>query len=509
MITPVAEQQIQTDRDATTRRNSRLAFWVIFSALTALYIACTVIDARRFVWFDELFTYDIARAPSLHQLWAWVLRFDNHPPAAYLLSRFSMAIFGPTPFALRLPSIIEFYLGSVAIFFYLRRKAGDAIGGFAILVLWGTRGIFQYATEARPYALVFMGFAFLLLCWDIAAHYEGRKPALFGVAFSTAVLLSAHVFAPLSLLPFLVAETVRFFRRREPDYPLWSALLLPTVVMLVYVPIIRVYNTILIPPALQASWAKIGTFAFDSFSKALLLAALVFLVLPKAIKGSRPMPKFAAEDLALLACLLFNPILLTMVLMWRHGFFSNRYCLTSSVAIYLALALLLSIPLRPGYAAIGLASLVMIASLVHGVSRVSRLPRVDPVSWATVRPDLPVVASSGATFYEMNHHENPWLLSRLYFLKDRAAAIKYQGINLFDDFEAPDAMKSAGIPLPAHVEPYRSFVAQHREFLVLGDARDWPMRKLADEGAAEEALADYSSQSPYRTGFRLYLVKLH
>jgi hypothetical protein len=240
-----------------------------------------------------------------------------------------------------------------------------------------------------------------------------------------------------------------------------------------------------------------------------MLAVVVLLVLPKAKKGSRPMPKFVAEDLALLACLLLNPILLNLVLMWRHGNFFDRYCITSSVAICLALALLLSIYLRPGYGAIGLASLVMIASLVHGVSRGLELPRVDPLPWSTLRPDLPVVASGGMTFYEMNHHEDPGLLSRLYCLKDRAAAIKYEGTNLLQDFEGPDEMKSAGIPLAGKVESYRSFVAQHREFLVFGGFLDWPILKLRDEGATVEVLADYSNQTPYRAGARLYLITLH
>jgi hypothetical protein len=281
---------------------------------------------------------------------------------------------------------------------------------------------------------------------------------------------------------------------------------------LLYVPVIRGYNTILMPLGVQASWGKIGAFFYDSFAsfgKALMLAAVVLLVLPKPIKRSRPTPRFFAEDLALLASLLLNPILLNLVLMWRHGNFFDRYCMTSLVALCLALVLLLSVRLRPGYTAIALASLVMIASLVHGVWRESGVPRVDPVPWSTLRPDLPVVASNGITFYEMNHHEKAPLLSRLDYLKDRAAAIRYNGTNLFEDFEAPDDMKSAGMPLPATVESYRSFVAQHRQFLVFGGAGDWVMRKLADEGATAETIADYSNQTPYISGSHLYLITLH
>jgi hypothetical protein len=52
--------------------------------LTTLYVIAVLVDSRRFVWFDELFTLDIARSPSLHDLWLRMLRFDNNPPVVVL-----------------------------------------------------------------------------------------------------------------------------------------------------------------------------------------------------------------------------------------------------------------------------------------------------------------------------------------------------------------------------------------------------------------------------------------
>jgi hypothetical protein len=45
------------------------------------------LENRRYVWFDELFTFDIARSASLKQLWYRELKFDCNPPSVYLLSR--------------------------------------------------------------------------------------------------------------------------------------------------------------------------------------------------------------------------------------------------------------------------------------------------------------------------------------------------------------------------------------------------------------------------------------
>src|ERR1700761_5559405 len=77
--------------------------WFVVAALTVLYVIVVAIGNRRYVWFDELFTLDIARSTSLHELWYRVQHFDSNPPTVYLLSRISTSVFGPTPFGLRFP----------------------------------------------------------------------------------------------------------------------------------------------------------------------------------------------------------------------------------------------------------------------------------------------------------------------------------------------------------------------------------------------------------------------
>src|ERR1700733_12592561 len=69
-------------------------FWFASIALTILYLLFVSTGNRRYVWFDELFTFDIANSPSLIELWHRELSFDMQPPAGYLLSRASMHIFG-------------------------------------------------------------------------------------------------------------------------------------------------------------------------------------------------------------------------------------------------------------------------------------------------------------------------------------------------------------------------------------------------------------------------------
>ena len=150
-----------------------------------------------------------------------------------------MSLFGPTPFGLRFPSMFEFYIGSMAILLYVKRKASIAFAGVAVLMLWAaapTLFLRGRSPAIRTHLrLLCMPFAFM-------GHGDQSSPrglALFGIAISTLLMSAAHIFAPLTLFAFVVAEAVRYWRRREPDYALWAALLLPMLVMLIYIPLIR------------------------------------------------------------------------------------------------------------------------------------------------------------------------------------------------------------------------------------------------------------------------------
>ena len=241
MKAPALEQSGTTCATKSPERSStKREFWFLFSGLTLLFIFVLTIGNRRYVWYDELFTFDIARSTSLQQLWNR-LKFDNHTPTVYLLSRLSMTVLGPTPLGLRqlASMMIEFYVGSMAILLYVKRKAGIAFAGVAVLMLWVAAPTLFYAVEARPYALVFASFACLLLSWDTAIRAQPRGLALFGIAISTLLLSAAHFFAPFTLFAFVAAEALRYWRRRKRDYALWAALLLPMLIMVIYIPLIR------------------------------------------------------------------------------------------------------------------------------------------------------------------------------------------------------------------------------------------------------------------------------
>ena len=507
MKAPAVDQQGTTCATTLERSSTKREFWFLLSGLTLLYIFVLTIGSRRYVWYDELFTFDIARSTSLQQLWNR-LKFDNHTPTVYLLSRLSMSVFGPTPLGLRFPSMIEFYVGSMAVLLYVKRKASIAFAGVAVLMLWAAAPTLFYAVEARPYALIFASFACLLLSWDTAIRAQPRGLALFGIAISTLLMSAAHVFAPFTLFAFVVAEALRCWRRGKPDYALWAALLLPMLIMVIYIPLIRASEGIVF--GVHASFNTMGKFFEDTLNGPIMFFVLLAtLLVPQPRKDREIRPEFLPEEFMLLACMFLSPILLSLILMHRQGAFYDRYGIASQVAILAALSIFLAYRLRLSRVAAWAASIVLLFFLLRNqVWHVLRDPvAANAAILASVEPKLPIVVGEGMVFMEMNHHEEAAVASRLYFLKDAEASMRYVHSNIYQTFEAPDDMKAAGFPIHGKIEQYSSFVSQHRQFLLIGAPVQWVFIKLRLDGASIAYLDDYKEAKSHSDTV-LYLVTM-
>ena len=115
-----------------------------------------------------------------------------------------------------------------------------------------------------------------------------------------------HVFAPFTLFAFVVAEGVRFRRRRKPDYPLWAALLLPMLSMLFYIPLIRAFGGLVVRD--PASYHTIIFF----FEETLAGQIMVFVLLSALLVPLRERPRnqdqeFSAEEIALIGLHVSKP----------------------------------------------------------------------------------------------------------------------------------------------------------------------------------------------------------
>ena len=106
---------------------------LILAGIVLVYLLVTSLQARRELWHDELYTYYIAKAPSISQLFQEI-KLDLNPPLMYLAERASLHVLGDNNYAARFPSIIAFLFGSLCFYAFVSRRLRPVYGILAMLV---------------------------------------------------------------------------------------------------------------------------------------------------------------------------------------------------------------------------------------------------------------------------------------------------------------------------------------------------------------------------------------
>ena len=475
--------------------------------LTILYVILVAPLIARRLWFDELFTYYIARATTLPRLFDALAHTDLNPPLVYLLVRFFHGLFGTSELVTRLPVAVAFYLGSALAFVFLKRRVGVWWSAAAILLFWST-SYFRYATVARPYGLLIGFFGLTLISYDSSGRTRRRVWAGAGLAVGCVGMMLSHVFAPVSILPFCAAEMIRTIRQRRIDMAIWASLLAPVTIGLAYIPATRNFEHIYFPDIYQAS----GMQTLHFFTRLGLIYVLPWLPIaigvacfaaPYSAKKPRNVPA-SGPAIAWMLALLAAPALLNILLIRTGGAFWERYCITSALAFYMmvgiALAWLTGFRRSSGLAAVLIFS---IGAYLNGYASDSQTPK--PAAMGSIRGDLPLVAASGLTFLELDsRYETGRTTVSLLLLLDRTAAMEeYTHSTIFENM----SLLTQYFPIRSHVSSYDAFVSAHPHFLVLARAdylEPWVLQKLCDAGSRIRLVQSLSGQD---RDFQLYDVQ--
>jgi len=471
------------------------------AGLLVLYGFLIAIANQRHLWHDELYTFYIAQAPTLSDLWR-DLRVDLNPPLIYLAARTAMSVFGNTAFAVRLPSMLAFFGGSLCLYALVRRHLQSTnYAALAVLIFWSTPA-FYFATEARPYALVLGFFSVAMLAWWIAIESPRTYWPILTLAAAVAGMMLSHFFAVLFLTPFFLAEGIRCIRQRRPDWLIAAALLLPCGLPFFF---LRMQSGAAFPPAFQAGIRKMVSYYYWTLYEegwVLLIALCAALAVYRFRNRATPNPPtYTATEATFVASLLALPIVVNSAIMFLHGAFFTRYAAPALLAYPLVLVVLLAKSTNTNRL-----SAIVMCSLLALYIPAQHLAKPIPKhsNFAQIHPELPLVAASGLTFLEMDHEESLATVNRLYYLTDRESAMKYAHATIFEGL--PDFKQL--LPVRAHVEPLRQFLPDHPKFLVLGTpdyAEDWLIRYLFANHAKLEFLGNFPSE--YKDS-QLFLVSL-
>lgn len=452
------------------------------------------------LWYDELFTFHVSRLTSIGAIRdALASGLDQQPLPYFALHHSVFRMFGEGPLATRLPELAGFALMTGGVFAFVSHRAGAVCGALAAVACWSTEAR-QYATEARPYALLAGFSAVSIACWQRSTDGGRRGAWLAGLAVSLFGVVSSHWYGVLVVVPLAIGEGLRSLRRKKIDVAVWvafGAAVLPIVFFLL--PILASLT------GLRASfWSRpTPAFAVEFYGWLLAPAAIplaatlagfgVWLAAgspgrrtPQDGEAQIPVHEVgAALALALLPCFgLALAVVFTNALNERYVIpavvglaalfgFAARTATTRPLVLVSWLVLVLGS---------FLARQVLVARWVYqDRDRVSAV-HIDA---ARAEPALPIVVQDPLVFLEYAKHAPAPIVARLRYLADPAAQQAFTG---FANVDPGLLVVRAHTDLP--IEPAGDFLASHERFYLLWTPGrfGWLLQKLSRDGVGLEVI---------------------
>lgn len=192
--------------------------WVVWtSALVLVAVLFAASIGHEPLWLDETYSFAMSQHGFVD-----ILRLtagDVHPPLYYLILRATALLFGDSPVALRLPSLLA-TLGLLALGAGpVRRIWGERTSYFYALLVATSPGILCFAQEARMYALATLLVTGAVLYGQLVLNEERRSDLVwFGVLTWAAGM--THYFGLVAVgmngLFLLAAATTIKHRRTKP-----------------------------------------------------------------------------------------------------------------------------------------------------------------------------------------------------------------------------------------------------------------------------------------------------
>ncbi|HEY0758003.1 MAG TPA: glycosyltransferase family 39 protein [Acidisarcina sp.] len=487
---------------------TRLSEWTERHAGALLPLILIAFAAQRWVassarplWFDEMFTFDLATAPTW-RLFKAGLTADGNPPVYALLARVSMHIFGASEAALRLPSLIAYLAAIVLLYKFVRYRQDGLTALLAVMVFVTHPWPSYYATEARPYAIVLLFAALSLTGWRMAvsAHHPRRWGIWIMSASIAAAVLSYHMALPAVLLPVAAGELWRSFQRKRLDLALigaGAAALLPLVYTL---RLIRATKTLMLAHVLQNQPVSLVNLVhgYEQIPSPYLffvsLAAFVLTLYLTRHRAPAVSPLISWPGYELFALLVLCANLATVFILIRlstHYYAGPRYGISSFWGVAILEALLFSAFL-PEFRLVLLVLLTPL--LLRGIHPSTRM--ADPVlSCLQSLPVQPIVVGRGLYYPSAWHYAAPPLRSRLFYLSgaENASLGRYSVEDLAIVLAEPLA--------PMQVSELRPFLATNPHFLVVTDDAGMPdevelLKYLTAHGFHMEVMKEPSCEAP-------------
>jgi hypothetical protein len=413
-------------------------YWLIVSMVAAVQmVAAAVVDFRRKLWIDELYTLLTANQKNIWEIIkATIEGCDGAPPMYAILVHALLPLFPSEEFAVRLWATIGYGAMVLLTAAFFRRifSASYALAAVFLICLC----TFEYAYEGRGYGLA-LGFAgCALYCWRIMAE---NKPSAWSRAFfvlSAAMMTALHFYAMLFFVPLFLADLDRGYRGGRMNWKVWTATAAAIVIVLcMHYSIIAASRKFLQYYWAPALWKDFpGVLPLNITTKyvyelGVALFAVAFLLhrrrFAKAAGG-------LLHEYVWTAFLLYylSPAALFALSIYTTHVFVNRYALWMVIGagglVVGLFALAAKVSERTGAV---LAGLLMLAVMVAPIRKAFEKPRLleseDAMKEAIGLPhdNTAIVVADHHVFMELYHYTPERLRNRLVYSLNRDLDIRY------------------------------------------------------------------------------------
>ena len=448
----------------------------ILLALVSLAYFATAIwfAAHSPLWMDEVLAVWTARMPTAAGVWRALEKgAEFSPPLYHLLLQKIIQLGGAGTLAMRAPSILAGYVAATAVGVLIRRRANFPIAALAMsLILVG--GLYLFAIQARPYALVTACIACALLVWDGPAEARDSPVRAAGLALLLALAVGLHFYAVLLVGGFAAMEVLRARVYGRIRWLSVAAILLAGASILIWLPIARAagrfnpddvaalgyYARPTLVGLLRAYVGLMGSGGL--LVSAIVAGAVAARILTRGKDETKPVPDPALAIMTATLCAMPAAIFLFALLVTHT--FNDRYVVAGALGLAMLLAIGVS---RLPHA--GLVSAALIATA--GVSFVAAQfaegaddVRTEAIAAVEAAPQgLPIVTGNGLRFFELSEGAKPAVAHRLVYLTSPSGVISPDPTN------EHQVQRWANIRGDLAVIDAAGFVARNPRFLVFSD----------------------------------------
>ncbi len=474
---------------------------LIFLGFTILYSAATYWSStRKLMWNDELYTYYIARLPTMSDVWGALMSGGEQlPPFFYIITRASIALFGVNSLAFRLPEMLGFWVMCLCLFIFVGRRTSTFYGLLAAVFPLVTSS-YYYSYEARPYGLMLGFSALALLCWQSATMNRWRPLSIIFLGMSLAGALSVHYYGVFVILPLALGEVVRTLTRRKIDAPVWAMFVLAVVPLFWHLPLIRQARANSGVFWAQPQWMNIPDFYFEMLYLVVLpLTCLIFFagIYQNSRQDIEPIQDDKSisdishlfPEIIVAVGFIMLPIFGVITAKFVTGAFTSRYAICAIIGF----SILISLAATRIYNNNRLIVAVLMICFFGWFGILTFKEYWKPgEDWGAYpeskiqliklsgEPDLPIVAAETYTFIELEHYAPPEISSRVVYLADPQISLQRIGSNSIE-------LGTLSLFKPwfqLNVTDYKPYIASRPRFLLCGNPQSfsWIVPQLEQDG---------------------------